>query len=68
MLLVNMEHLVENILHNRVVISGCVSDQSHCKKIEENLRSKHIISNTYYCSAHKNTSSCNKKNFFIKLM
>ena len=47
---------LENILKNRVVIiSGSVSDESHCKKIEDNLRSKNIISNTYYCSAHKNT-------------
>lgn len=47
---------LENILRNRVVIiSGSVSDETHCKKIEDNLRSKNIISNTYYCSAHKNT-------------
>ena len=47
---------LENIVENRVIIiSGSISDESHCKKIEKNLKDKDIISNTYFCSAHKNT-------------
>lgn len=45
-----------NLVNNRVVIlSGSESDKPHCEKIANELKKKNIISNTYYCSAHKNT-------------
>ena len=47
---------IENLVQNRVVIlSGSESDKSHCEKICNELKRKDIISNTHYCSAHKNT-------------
>lgn len=47
---------IENLVQNRVVIlSGSESDKSHCEKISNELKKKDIISNTHYCSAHKNT-------------
>ena len=47
---------LENIVKNRVIIiSGSISDKSHCEKIEEKLKDNNIISKTYFCSAHKNT-------------
>ena len=52
----NLLNNLENLLENRVVIlSGSESDRPHCEKIENELKKKNIISNTHYCSAHKNT-------------
>lgn len=50
-----MDLFFNNIKRFVVIIAGSISDEKHCKKIQNLLKDQDIYSVIYYCSAHKNT-------------